>query len=257
MKEVKPWVGNELFHGAIYGLGMSLAVWIPLNTGTLADGRLGLLCLAGALAGLSRDWAGWPAPAALVWVLAAWQLEGVASAMLIAVLATAGSRLICGVRGATTRLAYDVGAAAIAVVAADGIAAQASGQISPGHRLRVRSLSWCSLRSTASVACLRGRADTGSPGNGLLTLGILASGIAASWLVVAVWTQPTLRFWLVIFPAVRIGALIGSRATKVRERRRRRNPVAPNRICATARQRRWRGPSPRAPRGGICGAWRR
>jgi len=233
LKEVKPWVGNELFHGAIYGLGMSLAVWIPLNTGTLADGRLGLLCLAGAMAGLSRDWAGWPAPAALVWVLAAWQLDGVASAMLIAVLATAGSRLMCGVRGATTRLAYDVGAAAIAVVAADGIAAQASGQISRAIVFgAVFVLVLSSLHGIHRI--LAGASGHRVARNGLLTLGILASGIAASWVVVAVWTQPTLRFLLVIFPAVRIGVLIGSRATKVRERRRRRNPVAPNRICDRA-----------------------
>lgn len=228
MREVKRWIGSELFHGAVYGLGMSFAVWIPLNTGTLGDGRLGLLCLAGALAGLSRGWAGWAAPAALPWVLAAWQLEGVGSALLIAVLATAGSHLICGVHRATARLAYDVGAAAIAVVAAAGIAARASGQ---GGRLIVFGAVFVLvLASLHGIRCLL----AGARGqrvfrNGLLTLGILAAGLAAAWLVVALWTHPALRLWLLIAPAVRIGILIGSGLTKVR-RRRRRNPLAPNRL---------------------------
>ena len=230
MKEVKRWVGNELFHGAVYGLGMSLAVWIPLNTGALADGRLGLLCLAGALAGLSRDWAGWPAPAALPWVLAAWQLDGVASAMLIAVFAAAGSRLICGLRRATTRLAYDVGAAAIAVVAAEGIAAQASGQV--GQAIVFGAVFTLVLSSLHGIRrMLAGASGHRIVRNGLLTLGILAAGIAASWVVVVLWTQPALRFWLAIAPAVRVGILIGSGVTKVRERRRRRRtPMAPNRL---------------------------
>ena len=228
LREVKRWIGSELFHGAVYGLGMSFAVWIPLNTGTLGDGRLGLLCLAGALAGLSRGWAGWSAPAALPWVLAAWQLEGVGSALLIAVLATAGSGLICGVHRATARLAYDVGATAIAVVAAAGIAARASGQ---GGRLIVFGAVFVLvLASLHGIRCLL----AGASGhrvfrNGLLTLGILAAGIAAAWLVVALWTHPALRLWLLIAPAVRIGILIGSGLTKVR-RRRRRNPLAPNRL---------------------------
>lgn len=230
LREVKRWIGSELFHGAVYGLGMSLAIWIPLNTGTLADGRLGLLCLAGALAGLSRGWAGWSAPAALPWMLAAWQLEGVGSALLIAVLATAGSGLICGHHRATARLAYDVGAAAIAVVAAAGIAVRASDQ---GGRLIVFGAVFVLvLASLHGIRCLLAGAS-GHRGfrNGLLTLGILAAGIAAAWLVVALWAQPALRLWLLIAPAVRIGILIGSGLTKVRRRRRRRrNPLAPNRL---------------------------
>ena len=230
MKEVKRWVGSELFQGAVYGLGMSLAVWIPLKTGTLVDGRLVLLCLACALAGLSRSWAGWPAPAALPWVAAAWQLEGIGSAMLIAVLATAGSGLICRIRPAPARFAYDVGAVAITVMAADSIAALASGRVGRGiafgAAFALVLVSFHGIRRLLAGA--RGRRVIR---NALLTPGILACGIAMSWLVVAVWNQPALRAWLVIVPAVRVGVLIGSGATRVRERqRRRRNPTAPSRL---------------------------
>ncbi len=230
MKEVKRWIGSELFHGAVYGLGMSLAVWIPLNTGTLADGRVGLLCLACALAGLSRDWAGWPAPAALPWVVAAWLLQGVGSAMLIAVLATAGSGLISRNRREPSRLAYDVGAVALSVAAADGIATRTFDQVNRGivfaAVFTLILVSFHGIRRLLSGA-VGGRVVR----NVLLTVGILAGGIALSWLVVALWTQPALRLWLVIAPAMRVGALIGSATASLRERRRRRqDPTTPNRL---------------------------
>jgi diguanylate cyclase (GGDEF)-like protein len=230
VKEVKRWVGSELFHGAVYGLGMSLAIWIPLNTGTLADGRLGILCLACALTGLSRNWAGWPAPAALPWVAAAWILGGAGSAMLVAVLATAGSGLICGVRRTPGLLAYDVGAVALAVAAADGIATRVFDQVA-------RGIVFAAIFTVVLVSfhVIR-RLLSGANGhrivrNLLLTIPILACGIALTWLVVALWAQPALRVWLVIAPAIRVGALIGSATASLRERRRRRrNPTAPNRL---------------------------
>jgi len=230
LKEVKRWIGGEVFHGAVYGLGMSLAIWIPLNTGTLANGRLALLCLACAAAGLSRDWGGWPAPAVLPWVAAGWLLEGLGAAMLIAVLATAGSGLIFRGRRTPARLAYDVGAAAMAVVTAGGIAARASGELGRGIAFGV-----IFVLVLASLHGIR-RLFTGAPGprwvrHAFLTVAILAAGIGLSWVIVALWAQPALRPWLVIAPAVRAGVLIGVMTTGIRaRRRRRRSPAAPNRL---------------------------
>jgi len=230
LKEVKRWIGSELFHGAIYGRGMSLAVWIPLNTGTLADGRVRLPGPACARTGLSRGRAGWPAPGALPWVVAAWLLQGAGSAMLFAVLATAGSGLISRNRREPSRLAYDVGAVALSVAAADGIATRTFDQVNRGivfaAVFTLILVSFHGIRHLLSGA-VRGRVVR----NVLLTVGILAAGIALSWLVVALWTQPALRLWLVIAPAMRVGALIGSATASLRERRRRRqNPTTPNRL---------------------------
>ncbi len=228
MREVKRWAGSELFHGAVYGLGMSLAVWIPLNTGTLADGRLGLLCLAGALAGVSRGWAGWPAPAALPWIVAAWQIEGVGCAMLLAVLATAASALTV-VRRAPAGLAYDVGAAAIAVVAADGVALRASDWI--GREILFAAVLVATMAGFQALRRVLGGFGTRHAlRNGVWTLGILAGGIAATRLVVALWNQPELRPLLAVAPALRLGLLIGSRTRRSGERRRRRTPTAPKRL---------------------------
>jgi GGDEF domain-containing protein len=229
VKEVKRWIGSEVFHGAVYGLGMSLAVWIPLNTGTLADGRLALVCAFCALAGLSRDGSGWPAPLALPWIAAAWLLEGLGPAMLIAVLATAGSGLIFRVRRSPGRLAYDVGAAALSVALADTLASLGPGQIGRG----IIFAATFALAALAFHTCHRLVAGAGWSRllrNSLLTIGLSAAGIAASWLIAAIWMQPALRLWLVIVPALRAGMLIGSAATRAQEEGQRLKPTTPNRL---------------------------
>ena len=69
MRKVEGWIGSELLHGAVYGLGISVFVWISLNAQALAHGAWGLAwglaCLLAGFAGISGKWAGWPAPAAL------------------------------------------------------------------------------------------------------------------------------------------------------------------------------------------------
>jgi len=231
LKEVKRWIGEELFNGAVYGLGMSFAVWIPLSTGALADSWIGPVCLLAALAGLSRRWAGWPAPAALPWILAAWQLEGAAAATLVGVLAAAGSGAAVGQRRSGGRLAFDMGAATLAVVAADGIAIRGGGMAPPEilfgsvfvlfivilHKIRRR---------------LAGAEERKAMRNVWLSVAILAAALTGSWAIVWLWSvHPVLRVWLVIVPALRVGVLIGSWAARANERREREHdPLAPDRI---------------------------
>ncbi len=217
MREVKRWTGSELFLGAVYGLGMSLAVWIPLNTGTLEDSWVALLCLAAALAGVSRSWAGWPAPAALPWVAAAWVIEGTGAAMLVAVVATVGSGLTRAIRRTPGRLAYDAGSAALALAAADGLAATAG-----GSALVMTAAFGLVLAAFQAIRrLLAGTAGTRWLRNASLTGAILVAGYAASWMIVTIWSQPSLRFWLVAAPAFRLGAFVGSAIAALRRRKRR------------------------------------
>lgn len=225
MREVKGSVASEAFQGAVYGLGMSFLVWIPLSAGGLADTRASLLCLAGALAGISRRWAGWPVPAALPWMASAWLLEGPFASMLIGVTATLGAHLAWRRPGFWRRLAFDAGSTVLAVAGADVLARGLQGALQSTvlfsaafgaaqfalHRLRLR------LAGTVSPRWLPDAAGS---------LAIVALSAVGAWVVSMVWMRPGWHAWLAVFAALRLGLLVGT-ATARRRPRPWRNRTAP------------------------------
>jgi len=230
LRKIEEWIGGELLHGAVYGFGMSAFVWISLNTSNLADWRWPLVCLAAGLAGISGRWAAWAAPGALPWILAAWQLDGAAAAMLVGVVATLGSGMLGRIRGLNGRFAYDAGATALAVLAAEGLARWLDTGIQPGITFAVAF-----VLTQGSLHGLRRGVAGHRPQrlwrHGIFSLLIVATSIGVAWAVVAVWNIPELRVWLALVPALRVGVILGTAAARwhTRPTRHRVSP-APDRL---------------------------
>jgi diguanylate cyclase (GGDEF)-like protein len=230
LRKVEGWIGGELLHGAVYGLGMSVLLWISLNTGDLADGRWAMVCLAAGLAGISRRWAGWPAPGALPWILAAWQIDGPAAAVLVGAVAALGSGVLGRTRGLGGRFAFDAGATVLAVIAAEGVARW----LQTGFQTAIVFAATFVLVQ-GSLHGLRGGFAGYRPRRLIrhagLSVVILGASIAMAWAIVLVWEMPAYRIWLALVPALRVGMILGTLTTKwsTRPPRRRVSP-APDRL---------------------------
>jgi diguanylate cyclase (GGDEF)-like protein len=230
LRKVEGWIGGELLHGAVYGLGMSVLVWILLNSDSLADGRWVLVCLGAGLAGVSRRWAGWPAPGALPWILAAWQIDGPAAAMLVGVIAALGSGLLGRTQGLGGRFAFDAGATALAVIAAEGMARRLDTGIEIGIVFAATL-----VLIQGGLHGLRRRFAGHRPRrllrHGLFSVMIPGISVAAAWVLVWVWQRPEYRLWLALLPALRVGMILGTLATTWRARPPRSGaPPAPDRL---------------------------
>ena len=211
---------GELFQGAVYGLGISAAIWIPLNTKTLASPTLVFVGLLAAFAGatsrrLPSSWA-WGLPA----VLAADALFGLGAALLVAATGELFSRAFPLAIRTSSSIAFDIGRASLATVLASTVAGwmattQTSAVIFAASWILVHRLLGTTRRRLASAEPASRSLPQQLPRLVLLAALTAVSGAAIAWL----WQQPQLRVYLFALPALRAGAWIEAWIDLWREQR--------------------------------------
>ena len=210
MKEAQQQLGAELFQGAIYGLGISAAVWIPLNTGTLESLPMVGICTLAALCGASSWRPLGYQPLALPFIAAGFVLFGMPAAILIAV----GSALISGFLPASRRssgaLAFDVGSYSLATIAASSLTSLAMAKpiifsaplFCTTWLFSIGLISWAQSNLQ--------RRDRDSEVHRLKLFGILALTSLYAAAIVLVWRQPQGMLIAGTLAALRLGWLTRS-----------------------------------------------